>query len=111
MAIKPIDMQVMLPKMTEIAVAQGSESQRQLAASQRSKDRSQSLAEASTREVHAKENVRRVSFPESDDNEKGRGRGKGARQGTYGRGGGRGGHGGGEGGPGRQSQPSIDIKL
>ena len=114
MPIKPIDMQVMLPKMSEIAMAQGSESQRQLAASQRSMERTRTMVNAATREVRSKDNIQRVTFAEHDKPEDGRGRGgrggRGARgsQGTYGKGGKR------EASDGegqRQDRPSIDVKL
>jgi len=52
----------MVPKMTEIAGAQGSESARQLVASQHAADSSKAMVDADTREVHTKKDVQAVTM-------------------------------------------------
>jgi len=52
----------MVPKMTEIAGAQGSESARQLLASQHNAESTKAMVEADTREVHTKKDVQAVTM-------------------------------------------------
>jgi len=79
-------MQVMVPKMTEIAAAQGSESSRQLQTSQQNAENTRAMVEADTREVHAKKDVLTVNMRTDREREReeerrgGRGKRRGAAQ-------------------------------
>ena len=60
--MRPIDLQVTIPKMTEIASLQGSESAKRLQSSQQSEESTNAMVAADTREVHAKKNVQSVNM-------------------------------------------------
>jgi hypothetical protein len=80
------DLQVIVPKMTEIASMHGSDSARQLLAAQKSADRTKEMVDADTREVRAKKESQAVVMRA----DKGRGdSGRGGRRNRRG-----GGHGG-----------------
>ena len=69
MAIKPVDMQVMLPKLYEVARIQGTDAERQAIASQRGDIDTRSMVDANVKEVHAKKNAQRVNFREKKEDE------------------------------------------
>ena len=60
MSIKPIDLQVMIPRMPEVAKYHGSEAARQHLAAQQGMRGTQQKAEADVKEVHKKEDVYKV---------------------------------------------------
>ena len=62
MAIKPVDMQVMLPRISEVARIQGSDQERQAATSQRGEIDAKAMVDADVREVHSGKNAYRVNF-------------------------------------------------
>ena len=70
MSMRPIDLQITVPKTTEIASLQGSESARQLLASQHSADSTKAMVQADTREVHSKKDVQAVAMRVNRENEK-----------------------------------------
>ena len=70
MSMRPIDLQIIVPKTTEIASLQGSENARQLLASQHSADSTKAMVQADTREVHSKKDVQAVAMRVNRDNEK-----------------------------------------
>ena len=85
MSLRLADLQVMVPKMTEIAGAQGSESARQLLAARREADSVKAMVEADTREVHTKKNAGEVTLRVNGEEdgragERGQGRGRGWRK-------------------------------
>ena len=69
MAIKPVDMQVMLPKLYEVARIQGTDAERQAIASQRGDIDTRSMVDANLKEVHAKKNAQKVNFREKKEDE------------------------------------------
>ena len=91
--MRPIDLQVTIPKMTEIASLQGSESTKRLLSLQQSAQSTKAMVDADTREVHAKKNVQSVNLRVNRDKEQagrdGRG-GRGGRKGQRGAGAGAG---------------------
>ena len=69
MAIKPVDMQVMLPKLYEVARVQGTDLERQALASQRGEIDVKAMVDADIKEVHAKKDAQKVNFREKKDEE------------------------------------------
>ena len=67
--MRPIDLQVTIPKMTEIASLQGSESARRLLSSQQSEDSTRAMVAADTQEVHSKKNIQTVNMRADRDRE------------------------------------------
>lgn len=123
MSMRPLDMQIIVPKMTEVARSQNSESARQLVAAQRGADGARAMVEADTREVHSKKNAQETGLKvrRERDGDGGRG-GKGGKNGKGGKGGWGDGNGGagnggvvGKGGAGKCQtggiNSHIDIKL
>lgn len=122
MSLKPIDMQVMVPKMTEIAGSQGSESARRLVAAQHGSESARVMVEADTREVHTKKNAQEVIMRVNRERDgDGRG-GHGKKRGGHGDGGknrngagvknpGEGFDSGDKNTAGGQARRSIDIRL
>ncbi|MDR1060779.1 MAG: hypothetical protein LBL83_06135 [Clostridiales bacterium] len=116
MSIKPVDLQVMIPKMTELARIHGSEDERHLLASQRGAEDTKSMVEADMKEVRAKKDAQALTLREKQDREQDASKKKKRRQdgGPPGKPGGQprggSGHGGGAGG-GKESGSIIDIKL
>ena len=77
MSVRPIDLQVMLPQLTEAARAHGSDMERQLLASQRGEINAKHMVEADTKEVHSKKTVQKVTMNEkNDENRKKKNNGK-----------------------------------
>jgi len=74
-------MQIIVPKMTEIASAQGSESARQLQASQQNADSARAMVHADVREVHAQKNAQAVTMRTDREREGDGGYGRGGRRG------------------------------
>ncbi|MDR1440177.1 MAG: hypothetical protein LBJ10_09290 [Clostridiales bacterium] len=111
MSIKPVDMQVMIPKMTEVARMHGSEDARHLAASQRGAEDTKSMVEADMREVRAKKDAQALTLREKQEREQDAS--KKRRRQQQGKAPSKGGTGGGPaGGPGGDgSGGTIDIRL
>ena len=91
-------MQIMVPKMTELARTQNSENARHLLASQHGAESTKAMVAADTREVHAKKDAQRAGLRVRDE------------------GGGRGGNGGRQNRERKKRNPfeddsHIDIKL
>jgi len=70
------DLQIIVPKMTEVAGLQGSENARQMMAAQKSRDSTRAMVEADAREVRAKKDAQAVVMRAGKDRE---GSGGGAR--------------------------------
>ena len=76
MSMRPVDLQMIAPRATEVASLQGSESARQLTAAQHSAESAKAMVDADTREVHSKKTVQAVTMRTDREREKD-GRGKG----------------------------------
>jgi len=70
MAIKPLDLQVMLPKMPEVARIHGTDMERQLMASQRGDIETKQMVDADLKEVRKKKDAQKVTLHEKKEEEK-----------------------------------------
>ena len=118
MSMRPLDLQVMVPKMTEIARNQNNDGARQLAAAQRGAENAKNMVDADVHEVHAKKDAQQTSLKVRRERE-GDGR-KGGNGGNGGNGGAKNGEGARRGDRGRgdrnnggnkSDESHIDIKL
>ena len=112
MSMKPIDLQVMIPRMPEVAKYHGSDAARQHLAAQQGMRGTQQKAEADVKEVHKKEDVYKV-IPADEKESKERTDSKQGKKNRQNRkGGGSGGYGpDGDGVKEDTGTRSIDIKL
>ena len=69
MSIKPIDFQVMIPKMPEVAKLQGSDAARQHLASQQGVQDTKQMVEADVKGVYKKKDVQKVTPVDEEDRE------------------------------------------
>ena len=69
MSIKPVDLQVMLPKMSEVIKSQGTDTERQLQASQRGEIDARYMVDADLKEVHTKKNAQKVVSRDKKEDE------------------------------------------
>lgn len=117
MSMRPLDMQVIVPKMTEVARVHNSESSRQLLTAQQGAESTKAMVDADLREVRTKKDAQNVAARVKRGNEEEKRRDR--RRGGGGNGGGQGSgaaggdaKGGGESGAGGAGRAaSIDIRL
>lgn len=71
MSIRPVDYQMMMPKVNEIARAQSEQQQRTLAHTQKQADNAVKQAEQNTKAVHSQDDANKVS---NEEKQRGRNR-------------------------------------
>ncbi|MCL2165175.1 MAG: hypothetical protein FWH55_12510 [Oscillospiraceae bacterium] len=70
MSIRPIDMQIMIHKLPEVAAkVHGADAEKQLLASQRGEIDTQRMADEDVKEVHSKKIIQKISLDEKDNEE------------------------------------------
>lgn len=71
MAIKPIDMQIMMPRVNEMSRVQNNEQQRTQASHQNAVQTTEKQSESNTRQVNSREETHNTAIREKQQNEKG----------------------------------------
>jgi len=81
MSIKPVDLQVMIPKMTEVARIAGIENERSILASQQGNNNTKEMVKADLKEVRKKKDVQKVNkIDKSNQDDQNKNSKKGKRQ-------------------------------
>lgn len=76
MSIRPVDYQIMMPRVNELARNQNEQQQRVIAHAQQQADNSVKQAEQNTRSVHSQDEANKVNNQEKQKGSKGQGKEK-----------------------------------